>query len=88
MVTAEKSPVLRWYLAVFGKTRELVLLLSAVALVYYRSAMAVFVALGACCCAVIAKALKCVIRQERPPRTNGGTSRQSFGMPSSHSAGV
>ncbi|KAJ2772598.1 hypothetical protein IWQ57_001694 [Coemansia nantahalensis] len=81
-------PALGCYLAVFCWTREWVLVLCAAALAYYRNAMAVFVIFGACCCAVVAKALKRILRQERPPGTNGCRQRKSYGMPSSHSASV
>ncbi|KAJ2783899.1 hypothetical protein H4R18_001455 [Coemansia javaensis] len=85
-MSLSSSAAYRCFLAVFGKTREWVLALNFVALVYYHNAPVVFVSLGACLCGVVAKLLKLVIRQERPARKHGR--RQSYGMPSSHSAGM
>jgi dolichyldiphosphatase len=59
----------------------------AVAIIYFRSFHACYVALGGCIAAIVAKILKLIIRQPRPAPSPDAVLPQAkgYGMPSSHS---
>ncbi|KAI7827330.1 hypothetical protein BX661DRAFT_183071 [Kickxella alabastrina] len=68
----------------FDKSREWTMFLSFAAAIYYHNALVAHLNIGAVLCAVLAKGLKLIIRQDRP--VDAKTKKTSFGMPSTHSA--
>lgn len=66
------------------QTSTLVTLATALAILQLRSAHSVYFGAGATCAAGLAKVLKHLIRQPRPDSTR----KQTFGMPSTHSASI
>ncbi|KAG2036343.1 hypothetical protein BDR03DRAFT_921508 [Suillus americanus] len=66
------------------QTSKVVTVLTAVALLYTRSAGVAFFVTGALSCSKLAKAIKKAIRQERPLQCSGR--KVSYGMPSSHAS--
>lgn len=67
-----------------NQTQTLVTLATAFAILQLRTTHSVFFALGATAAALIAKALKHIIKQPRPD----STTKLTYGMPSTHSASI
>ncbi|KAG1833595.1 hypothetical protein DFJ58DRAFT_822168 [Suillus subalutaceus] len=72
------------WLKFLDETSKVVTVLTAVALLYTRSAGVAFFVTGALLCSKLAKLTKKAIRQERPSQCSGR--KVSYGMPSSHAS--
>ncbi|KAG1741599.1 hypothetical protein EDB19DRAFT_1895041 [Suillus lakei] len=72
------------WLKFLGETSKVVTVLTAVALLYTRSAGVAFFVTGALLCSKLAKIIKKAIRQERPSQCS--ERKVSYGMPSSHAS--
>ncbi|KAJ8584300.1 PAP2-domain-containing protein [Rhizopogon salebrosus TDB-379] len=72
------------WLKFLNQTSKIVTTLTAIALLYTRSAGVAYFVTGAVLCAGLAKAIKRAIRQDRPPQQSGR--KVTYGMPSSHAS--
>ncbi|KAF8271468.1 hypothetical protein EI94DRAFT_1657560 [Lactarius quietus] len=78
------GPVLRF----LDHTNLVVTVLTALAVLYTRSVGVVYFSAGALACMVSVKILKLVLQQSRPVQTTRYKQKQSYGMPSTHSATI
>ncbi|KAI9454003.1 hypothetical protein F5148DRAFT_1277388 [Russula earlei] len=62
--------------------------LTASAILYTHSVGVVYFCAGAVACTVSVKCVKQILRQARPVQTTNREQKQSFGMPSTHSAAI
>ncbi|OAX44660.1 PAP2-domain-containing protein [Rhizopogon vinicolor AM-OR11-026] len=70
------------WLKFLDETSKVVTTLTAVVILYTRSAGVAYFVTGAVLCSGLAKVVKRAIRQERPPQQSGR--KVTYGMPSSH----
>ncbi|KAL0946916.1 hypothetical protein HGRIS_013077 [Hohenbuehelia grisea] len=75
-----------WWLAFLDRTNLTVTALTAICILYTRSAGAAYFATGALACSMTVKVIKRAIRQPRPKHPS--QRKLSYGMPSTHSATI
>lgn len=81
---SRRGPVLRF----LDHTNLAVTALTAFAVIYTRSAGVAYFSAGALACTVSVKILKLVLQQARPAQITHYKQKQSYGMPSTHSAAI
>ncbi|KAI0307736.1 hypothetical protein B0F90DRAFT_1807153 [Multifurca ochricompacta] len=78
------KPTLRF----LDRTNLVVTALTAFTVLYTRSAGVAYFSAGALACAMSVKAIKPFFRQTRPAQTTQRKQKQTYGMPSTHSATI
>lgn len=76
------------FLRFLNHTNLVVTALTAFAVLYTRSVGVAYFSAGALACTVSVKILKLVLQQARPVQTTHYKQKQSYGMPSTHSATI
>lgn len=76
------------FLRFLNHTNLVVTALTAFAVLYTRSVGVAYFSAGALACTVTVKILKLVLQQARPVQTTEYKQKQSYGMPSTHSATI
>ncbi|KAF9052620.1 phosphatidic acid phosphatase type 2/haloperoxidase [Panaeolus papilionaceus] len=69
-------------------TNVTVISLTAIVLLYSKSAGVLYFCTGAVACSQSVKVIKKFVRQPRPPNLPGRRLKKSYGMPSTHSAAI
>ncbi|KAI0271363.1 hypothetical protein BC834DRAFT_859145 [Gloeopeniophorella convolvens] len=75
-------------LRLLDRTNLVVTALTASVVLYTRSAGVAYFSVGALACSLTVKVLKRVLRQERPVQITHRRQKQTYGMPSTHSATI
>jgi len=71
-----------------NRANYMMIALTALTILYTRSVGVVYFCAGAIACTVSVKCVKQILRQARPAQTTHRGQKQSFGMPSTHSAAI
>jgi len=78
----------KFVLRFLDQTSFIVTALTAFTVLFTRSAGVVYFGVGAVVCTVSVKCIKRIIQQARPVQTTRGRQKQTYGMPSTHSATI
>ncbi|KAH9982398.1 hypothetical protein BGW80DRAFT_1161103 [Lactifluus volemus] len=83
-----RTSLYKLILRFLDKTHVVVTAITACTVLYTRSAGVAYFSAGALACSITVKMLKRVLRQARPVQTTDRKQKQTYGMPSTHSATI